>query len=55
MLNSDAGIYGGTNLGNLGGVEADNYQVHSQPYSAPFTLPPMSIIAFKSSESTPEG
>jgi 1,4-alpha-glucan branching enzyme len=54
VLNSDAGIYGGTNLGNLGGVEADNYQVHNQPYSAPFTLPPMSIIAFKSSESPSE-
>jgi 1,4-alpha-glucan branching enzyme len=48
VLNSDAGIYGGSNLGNLGGVNAENYQVHSQPYSAAFTLPPMSIIAFKS-------
>jgi len=49
-LNSDAGIYGGGNLGNFGGVNAESYQVHSQPYSASFTLPPMSIIAFKSSD-----
>ena len=50
VLNSDAGIYGGTNLGNLGGVNAENYKVHSQPNSASFTLPPMSIVAFKSTD-----
>ncbi len=48
VLNSDAGIYAGSNVGNLGGVHAENYQVHSQPYSASFTLPPISVIAFKS-------
>jgi 1,4-alpha-glucan branching enzyme len=50
VLNSDAGIYGGGNLGNFGGVNAENYQVHSQPCSASFTLPPMSIVAFKSTD-----
>jgi 1,4-alpha-glucan branching enzyme len=47
VLNSDAAIYGGSNLGNLGGVVADEYKTHNQPYSAEFTLPPLSIIAFK--------
>ncbi len=46
-LNSDAEIYGGSNRGNLGGVTAEEYQVHSQPYSAVFTLPPVSVTVFK--------
>jgi 1,4-alpha-glucan branching enzyme len=46
VLNSDADIYGGSNLGNLGGVTAESYQVHNQPFSAQFTLPPLSVIAF---------
>jgi 1,4-alpha-glucan branching enzyme len=47
VLNSDAGDYGGSNTGNLGGVTADDYKVHGQPFSAPMTLPPLSVIAFK--------
>jgi 1,4-alpha-glucan branching enzyme len=49
MLNSDAQVYGGSNLGNSGGVIATEYQVHSQPYSAEFTLAPLSIVVFRSS------
>jgi 1,4-alpha-glucan branching enzyme len=47
VLNSDAEIYGGSNLGNLGGVTAEPYQVHNQPFSAQFSLPPLSVIAFR--------
>jgi 1,4-alpha-glucan branching enzyme len=47
VLNSDAAIYGGSNLGNSGGVTAEEYKTHNQPCSAEFTLPPLSIIAFK--------
>jgi 1,4-alpha-glucan branching enzyme len=50
VVNSDAEAYGGSNLGNLGGVVADEYKVHGQPFSAEFTLPPLSIIAFKAGE-----
>jgi 1,4-alpha-glucan branching enzyme len=46
-LNSDAGVYGGSNAGNLGGVHAEGYQVHNQPCSALFTLPPMSVTVFR--------
>jgi hypothetical protein len=46
-LNSDAAIYGGSNTGNYGSVMADDQDMHNQSYSAEFTLPPMSIIAFK--------
>jgi 1,4-alpha-glucan branching enzyme len=47
VLNSDAEIYGGSNQGNLGGVSAQEHQIHSQPFSAEFTLPPMSVTVFK--------
>jgi 1,4-alpha-glucan branching enzyme len=47
LLNSDAAIYGGGNRGNLGGVMADDYNVHNQSYSAEFTLPPLSVLVFR--------
>jgi 1,4-alpha-glucan branching enzyme len=47
VLNSDAEIYGGGNQGNLGGVTAESYQVQNQPFSASFTLPPISVTVFR--------
>jgi 1,4-alpha-glucan branching enzyme len=46
VLNSDAGIYGGGNQGNLGGVTAGNISCHGQQHSAEFYLPPLSVVAF---------
>ncbi|QKV19590.1 1,4-alpha-glucan branching protein GlgB [Oricola thermophila] len=48
-LNTDAGIYGGDNRGNMGGVIATDLPMHGQPASAPVTLPPLStvILAFE--------
>jgi 1,4-alpha-glucan branching enzyme len=40
-------MYGGSNVGNLGGVTAENVKFHNQPHSAEFSLPPLSIIVFK--------
>ncbi|HSH93400.1 MAG TPA: alpha amylase C-terminal domain-containing protein, partial [Roseimicrobium sp.] len=48
VLNSDAGVYAGSNTGNMGGVPADDYRVHNQPYSLSLTLPPMSVVALRS-------
>ncbi len=48
VMNSDSAIYGGSNLGNLGGVQSEDYKVHNQPHSALFSLPPLSILAFRS-------
>ena len=45
-LNSDAQIYGGGNVGNRGAVKAEAYRTHNQPFSAPFTLPPLGVVAF---------
>jgi 1,4-alpha-glucan branching enzyme len=46
-LNSDAEIYGGSNKGNLGGVQAEELRMHNQPCSAALVLPPLSILVFK--------
>jgi 1,4-alpha-glucan branching enzyme len=47
ILNGDAGEYGGSNMGNLGGVEAVPVPLHARPYSLTITLPPLSVSFFK--------
>jgi 1,4-alpha-glucan branching enzyme len=44
VVNTDAAVYGGSNMGNLGGVEAEGLPWHSQPFSALVTLPPLSAL-----------
>lgn len=46
ILNSDAGIYGGSNKGNFGEVHAHEHKCHNQHHSAEIYLPPMSVVAF---------
>jgi len=48
LLNSDSNEYGGSNHGNLGGVEAAPFPFHGRPYSLNITLPPLAIVFFKS-------
>jgi 1,4-alpha-glucan branching enzyme len=47
VANSDASIYGGGNVGNMGGVMAEAIPRHGHAWSAGFTLPPLGIIAFR--------
>jgi 1,4-alpha-glucan branching enzyme len=47
VLNSDSSVYGGSNVGNLGGVLAEAHSSHNQKWSAEFTLPPLSALVFK--------
>jgi 1,4-alpha-glucan branching enzyme len=47
ILNSDAADYGGSGLGNLGGVKTDNSPFHGRPCSLNLTLPPLAILLFK--------
>jgi 1,4-alpha-glucan branching enzyme len=47
ILNTDASIYGGSNVGNLGGLRADPVPHMNQPYSLPLTLPPLAAIYLK--------
>ncbi|HJX09673.1 MAG TPA: 1,4-alpha-glucan branching protein GlgB [Candidatus Binatia bacterium] len=48
VLNSDADAYGGSGTGNAGGVEAVPVPHHGRPYSLTLTLPPLSVLFFKS-------
>ena len=47
LLNSDAAIYGGSNMGNGGGVEAEAVPHHGQPCSVVMTLPPLTAVFLK--------
>jgi 1,4-alpha-glucan branching enzyme len=44
VLNTDSSFYGGTDTGNLGGIEAEPVGWHEQPFSAEVTLPPLGVI-----------
>jgi 1,4-alpha-glucan branching enzyme len=43
-VNTDAEVYGGSGVGNMGGVDAENAPWHGQPFSAELTLPPLGIV-----------
>src|SRR3954447_16173215 len=43
-LNTDAGIYGGGDVGNGGSVIAEEVSHHGRPYSAPVTIPPLGTL-----------
>jgi 1,4-alpha-glucan branching enzyme len=47
LLNTDASVYGGSNVGNQGGVGADLTPLHGQPCSITVTLPPLSVVCFE--------
>jgi 1,4-alpha-glucan branching enzyme len=46
VLNTDAAVYGGSNVGNPLGVESESVPAQGQPQSALFTLPPLSVSVF---------
>jgi 1,4-alpha-glucan branching enzyme len=43
-LNTDSAIYGGSDVGNLGGVEAEPVPQHGRPFSLNLTLPPLATL-----------
>ena len=47
LLNSDSNAYGGSNMGNKGGLPADAIPWQGQPYSILITLPPLAVVYFK--------
>jgi 1,4-alpha-glucan branching enzyme len=47
ILNTDAAIYGGSNVGNYGGVHADPIPWQGRSHSLVLTLPPLATIGFK--------
>ena len=47
VLNSDAGLYGGSNQGNLGGVNSEPIASHGHAQSVPVTLGPMGVTVLR--------
>jgi 1,4-alpha-glucan branching enzyme len=47
VLNSDGWMYGGSNLGNGGGVMAEAVSWQGQPHSLVLTLPPLGALVLK--------
>jgi 1,4-alpha-glucan branching enzyme len=43
-VNTDSGYYGGSDVGNLGGVAAEGVPWSGQPFSAELTLPPLAAL-----------
>ena len=44
ILNTDAGLYGGSNVGNHGGVDTSTQHSHGRSGSVVLTLPPLAAI-----------
>jgi 1,4-alpha-glucan branching enzyme len=47
ILNTDAGIYGGSNFGNGGALQAEEVPSHGRPFSLSLMLPPLSTILLR--------
>lgn len=47
LLNTDAAIYGGSNRGNEGAVEAEPSPLHGRPASAALVLPPLAAVMLR--------
>lgn len=47
LINSDSGIYWGSNTGNSGGVHAEPVPWHGEPFSLNLTLPPLGMVILK--------
>jgi 1,4-alpha-glucan branching enzyme len=47
ILNTDASIYGGSNVGNNGAVVTESIASHGKAQSALVTLPPLATIVLR--------
>jgi len=47
VLNTDSEYFGGSNMGNGGGVMATNRPSHGRPCRISITIPPLAVVAFK--------
>ena len=47
ILNSDSELYGGSNMGNQGGVASEKISTHGRAHSLSVTLPPLSALMLK--------
>ena len=54
LLNSDAETYAGSNMGNGGGVHADDVKAHGMGASLSLNLPPLAVLILKPRAAEPE-
>ncbi len=47
ILNTDSELFGGSNMGNAGRVEAETVPMHGHPQSLELTLPPLAVVVFE--------
>jgi 1,4-alpha-glucan branching enzyme len=47
VLNTDARVYGGSNVGNAGGVPAEARPWAGQPWAVTLALPPLGVLVLK--------
>jgi 1,4-alpha-glucan branching enzyme len=47
ILNSDSAAYGGSGVGNLGGMQAEPEPWHGCEWSLPIALPPLATVFFR--------
>ena len=47
VLNTDSETFGGSNLGNFGGVASRPQPCHGRDHSISITLPPLAVVAFR--------
>ena len=52
IMNSDSGDYGGSGVGNEGGVESQPVPSHGRPSSLSITLPPLAAVYFEAPPGT---
>jgi 1,4-alpha-glucan branching enzyme len=52
VLNSDADVYGGSGLGNRGGMTAEEHECRGFNHSLVVTVPPLGIVVFAAEATT---
>jgi 1,4-alpha-glucan branching enzyme len=55
IFNSDAQIYGGTNVGNQGSVSFEDEPAHGHPQSVSLSLPPLGMLILKPTSPSSSG
>ena len=46
ILNSDADVYGGSGIGNRGGMNTENFACRGHEHSLVVTAPPLAVVVF---------
>ena len=54
IINTDAETYGGSNVGNMGGFEAEDFPWQGRTHSLMISLPPLAVVAFKLDGALPQ-